>query len=103
MLRAVFDLFDIRQLLLTEGALRHGALARPAFPIDEIQANRMSDMATALFAQIARVDAQNERCSPKAAWAARQHEIGTHISHERTDHHGAYILDHVNAPGLSLA
>lgn len=122
-LRAVFDLFDIQQLLPAEGALRHGALydlidresdggdvrertvrwLAQRFSIDEIQANRVSDVATALFAQIAVVDAQNERYSQKLAWAARLHEIGTHISHERAHHHGAYILDHVDAPGFSLA
>jgi exopolyphosphatase/guanosine-5'-triphosphate,3'-diphosphate pyrophosphatase len=60
-------------------------------------------VSTALFAQIAALDAQNERYSQKLAWAARLHEIGTHISHDRSYHHGAYILDNVDAPGFSFS
>ena len=121
-LRAVFDLFDIQQMVPAQGALRHGALydlidrdtdgadvrertvrwlcAR--FSVDEAQAQRVSAVATALFSQVAAVDAQNERYSQKLAWATRLHEIGTHISHDRSYHHGAYILDNVDAPGFSF-
>ncbi|MDP2263580.1 MAG: exopolyphosphatase [Hydrogenophaga sp.] len=121
-LRAIFDLFDIQQLLPAQGALRQGALydlidrdtdggdvrertvrwLASRFSADEAQAQRVSHVSTALFAQIAAVDAQNERYSQKLAWAARLHEIGTHISHERSYHHGAYILDNVDAPGFSF-
>jgi len=45
---------------------------------------------------------QSGRYSQKLAWAARLHEIGTHISHDRSYHHGAYILDNVDAPGFSI-
>lgn len=121
-LRAIFDLFDIQQMLPAQGALRQGALydlleresqggdvrertvrwLASRFSADEAQAQRVSAVATALFAQVAAVDAQNERYSQKLAWAARLHEIGTHISHDRSYHHGAYILDNVDAPGFSL-
>jgi exopolyphosphatase/guanosine-5'-triphosphate,3'-diphosphate pyrophosphatase len=119
---AIFDLFGIDQMIPAQGALRHGALydlidrdtdggdvrertvrwlcAR--FSVDEAQAQRVSTVATALFAQVAAVDAQNERYSQKLAWATRLHEIGTHISHDRSYHHGAYILDNVDAPGFSF-
>ena len=121
-LRAIFDLFDIQQMVPAQGALRHGALydmidretdggdvrertvrwlcAR--FSVDDAQGQRVSAVATALFSQIAAADAQNERYSQKLAWAARLHEIGTHISHDRSYHHGAYILDNVDAPGFSF-
>ena len=121
-LRAIFDLFDIQQMLPAQGALRHGALydlidrdtdggdvrertvrwLAHRFSADEAQGKRVSDVSTALFSQIAALDAQNERYSQKLAWAARLHEIGTHISHDRSHHHGAYILDNVDAPGFSL-
>jgi exopolyphosphatase/guanosine-5'-triphosphate,3'-diphosphate pyrophosphatase len=121
-LRAIFDLFDIQQMLPAQGALRQGALYDlidrdtdggdvrertvrwlcERFSVDAAQAQRVSAVATALFSQIAAVDAQNERYSQKLAWAARLHEIGTHISHDRSHHHGAYILDNVDAPGFSL-
>jgi len=72
------------------------------FSADEAQAQRVSEVAIALFAQIAAPDERQSRYSQKLAWAARLHEIGAHISHERLHHHGAYILDHVDAPGFSL-
>ncbi len=119
---AIFDLFGIDQMIPAQGALRHGALydlidrktdgadvrertvqwLDERFSIDRSQAKRVSDVATALFDQVAIVDAQNERYSQKLAWAARLHEIGTHISHDRSYHHGAYIMDHVDAPGFSF-
>jgi exopolyphosphatase/guanosine-5'-triphosphate,3'-diphosphate pyrophosphatase len=121
-LRAIFDLFDIQQMVPAQGALRHGALydlidrdtdggdvrertvrwLATRFSVDEAQAQRVSAVSTALFAQMAALDAQNERYSQKLAWAARLHEIGTHISHDRSYHHGAYILDNVDAPGFSI-
>jgi exopolyphosphatase/guanosine-5'-triphosphate,3'-diphosphate pyrophosphatase len=121
-LRAIFDLFGIEQMLPAQGALRHGALydlidrdtdggdvrertvrwLAHRFSADEAQGKRVSDVSTALFSQIAALDAQNERYSQKLAWAARLHEIGTHISHDRSHHHGAYILDNVDARGFSL-
>ena len=122
-LRALFDLFDIQQMIPAQGALRHGALydlidrisdgtdvrertvawLAQRFSVDPAQAERVSQVATALFSQVAAPGPANERYSQKLAWAARLHEIGTHISHERSHHHGAYILDHVDAPGFSLA
>jgi len=62
----------------------------------------VSAVATSLFAQVAAQDDQNQRYSQKLVWAARLHELGTHISHDRSHHHGAYILDNVDAPGFSL-
>ncbi|MEX1165502.1 MAG: Ppx/GppA phosphatase family protein, partial [Hydrogenophaga sp.] len=116
-LRAIFDLFGIEQMLPTQGALRQGALydlidresqggdvregtvrwLAERFSVDGAQAQRVSEVSMALFAQVAAGDAQNERYSQKLAWAARLHEIGTHISHDRSYHHGAYILDNVDA------
>jgi len=121
-LRAVFELFAIKEMLPAQGALRQGALydlidresdgtdvrertvgwLAERFSIDADQAQRVSTVSTALFAQIAADSADNGRYSQKLAWAARLHEIGTHISHERSYHHGAYILDNVDAPGFSF-
>jgi exopolyphosphatase/guanosine-5'-triphosphate,3'-diphosphate pyrophosphatase len=121
-LRALFDLFHINEMQPAQGALRQGALydlidretdgtdvrertvrwLAERFSIDAAQAERVSTVATALFAQIAAGDPQNGRYSQKLAWAARLHEIGTHISHDRSYYHGAYILDNVDAPGFSF-
>jgi exopolyphosphatase/guanosine-5'-triphosphate,3'-diphosphate pyrophosphatase len=121
-LRAIFDLFGIDQMLPAQGALRHGALydlidreseagdvrertvnwLAQRFSADAAQAQRVGEVANTLFSQVAAPGEQDERYSQKLAWAARLHEIGTHISHERSHHHGAYILDNVDAPGFSL-
>ncbi len=121
-LRAIFDLFDIQQMLPAQGALRQGALydlidretdggdvrertvnwLSQRFSIDTAQASRVGEVAMALFAQVAAQDEHNQRYSQKLAWAARLHEVGTHISHDRAHHHGAYVLDHVDAPGFSI-
>ena len=121
-LRAIFDLFGIEQMLPAQGALRQGALydlidrdshggdvrertvrwLSDRFSVDEAQAQRVGEVSTALFAQVAAGNALDERYSQKLTWAARLHEIGTHISHDRSYHHGAYILDNVDAPGFSI-
>ncbi len=120
-LRAIFGLFAIEQMVPAQGALRQGALydliqredndtdvrertvrwLAERFSVDTGQAERVRTVATALFAQVA-TDNADGRYSQKLAWAARLHEIGTHISHERSYHHGAYILDNVDAPGFSF-
>lgn len=121
-LRAIFDLYGLDQMLPAQGALRHGALydlidresdggdvrertvrwLAQRFSADEAQARRVGEVANALFSQIAAPDEQDSRYSQKLAWAAQLHEIGSHISHERNHHHGAYILDNLDAPGFSL-
>jgi len=120
-LRAIFELFSISEMLPAQGALRQGALydliqretddtdvrertvqwLAERFSVDPEQAERVRAVATNLFAQVAE-DNPDGRYSQKLAWASRLHEIGTHISHERSYHHGAYILDNVDAPGFSF-
>ena len=121
-LRALFDLFNLEQMQRAEGALRQGALydlidrendstdvrertvrwLGDKFSVDQAQAQRVSAVSTALFAQVATDDPLNGRYSQKLAWAARLHEIGAHLSHTDSHRHGAYILDHVDAPGFAL-
>jgi len=121
-LNALFDLFEIQSLSRAEGALRQGALydlidrgndqtdvrertvrwLAERFSTDKAQGERVSSVAKALFSQIAKEDPLNGKYSQKLDWAARLHEIGAHISHADAHRHGAYILDHVDAPGFSM-
>jgi exopolyphosphatase / guanosine-5'-triphosphate,3'-diphosphate pyrophosphatase len=121
-LHALFELLELQEVQRAEGALRQGALydlidrqndqtdvrertvrwLGERFTTDKAQAERVSGVATGLFAQIATDDPLNGRYSQKLDWAARLHEIGTHISHSDAHRHGAYILDHVDAPGFSM-
>ncbi|TSE27412.1 Exopolyphosphatase [Tepidimonas sediminis] len=119
---ALFELFDWHEVHRAQGALRQGALVdlidrasdatdvrertvrwlAQKFAVDAAQAERVRATAVRLFEQVATPDPRNGRFSQKLAWAARLHEIGAHISHTDAHKHGAYILDHVDAPGFSL-
>ncbi|MFT4242778.1 MAG: Ppx/GppA phosphatase family protein [Acidovorax sp.] len=119
-LRAVFDLLEIDQMQVAQGALRQGALydlldreqpgtdLRTAtvnglmrrFDVDKAQAERVAHTACALFAQAAPTG--SERAARKLDWAARLHEIGCRISHSDYHRHGAYILDNTDAAGFAL-
>ena len=123
-LRAVFDLLEIRQMQAAAGALRHGVLydlldrehgatdlrstsvdrLAGKFGADALQAIRVNKVAQQLFLMLR---AQNQcpetdRFLRKLGWAAQLHEIGSHISHSDHHKHGAYILDHADAPGFAL-
>lgn len=114
-LRAVFDLLDIEEMQVAQGALRQGVLydlldregaetdlrhntvqgLMARFGVDEAHALRVSATACALFQQAA--EPGWERAARKVDWAARLHEIGCRISHQDSHRHGAYILDHTDA------
>lgn len=120
-LRALFSLLDITEMKPAEGALRHGVLydlldrqdentdlraltvqgLMRKFNIDAGQAKRVSRTAQTLLRQ-ASPQSDLPRLMRKLDWAAQLHEIGSHISHQEYHKHGAYILDHADAPGFSL-
>ncbi len=120
-LRAIFSLLDITEIKSAEGALRHGVLydlldrqddqtdlrARTVehlmlkYRVDVRQAARVSRTAQALLGQ-APPDHDLHRLKRKLDWAAQLHYIGSHVSHQEYHKHGAYLLDHADAPGFSL-
>ncbi len=124
-LRALFDLLDIEQMQVAEGALRHGALydlldrehvqtdmretsvqrLASKFNVDSGQAQRVSRVAVSLLQQLTATlpATQTERALRKLDWAARLHEVGARISHSDYHKHGAYIIDNADAPGFSQA
>ena len=123
-LRALFDLLAIDQMQVAEGALRQGVLydllsrehgetdVRSStvqrlgikFGVDAAQAARVEQVAVTLLSQLRgtlegpQPLARHQR---KLGWAARLHEIGSHISHSDYHKHGAYILDHADAAGFA--
>lgn len=121
-LRAVFALLDIRAMKPAEGALRHGVLydlidrqdaqtdlrsrtverLMRKFAVDPQQARRVSQTAQSLLGQAPPAAANLPRLTRKLHWAAQLHQIGCHVSHQEYHKHGAYILDHADAPGFSL-
>lgn len=122
-LRAVFDLLGIEQMQAAQGALRHGVLydlldreqdvtdlrsttvqrLATKFNADTEQAQRVSNVSRHLFQMVRPVTptAGPERLQRKLEWAAQLHEIGSQVSHSDYHRHGAYILDHADAPGFA--
>ena len=118
-LRAVFELLQIDRIQVAQGALRQGAMydlldrEQPTtdlrtstvrslmqrFAVDEAQAERVAQVACALFAQASHGD--HAHALRKLGWAARLHEIGCRISHSESHRHGAYILDNTDVAGFS--
>lgn len=126
-LRAVFDLLQIQDMRLASGGLRHGLLADlmgqtdsqgdirnksverlvKKFGADQAHGERVGRVAIGLLAQLhadrpGAEPADTERLQRKLNWAARLHEIGSHISHSDYHKHGAYILANADAMGFSL-
>ena len=127
-LRAVFDLLDIDEMRIAQGALRHGVLyellerdesvadMRSAtvvrlsarFNADAHQAARVAECASQLFVQMvpgargASTTTRDGRALRKLGWAAQLHEVGVQISHSEYHKHGAYILDNADAPGFDV-
>lgn len=126
-LRAVFDLLQIQDMRLASGGLRHGLLAElmgqtdpqgdirsksverlvTKFGADQAHGERVGRVALGLLAQLQNNEPSaepidTERLQRKLNWAARLHEIGSHISHSDYHKHGAYILDNADAMGFSL-
>ena len=121
-LRAVFDLLGIDEMQAAQGALRHGALYELLdrehsatdlrgrtverltlrFGVDLAQSRRVSSVAQQLLGMAPPEVDDLPRLQRKLDWAAQLHEIGCHISHHDHHKHGAYILEHADAPGFAL-
>ncbi len=118
----VFDSLRIKELRLSDGALREGVLyemegrfrhqdirSRTAqslasqYNIDSEQAKRVLEMTLRMFEQW---QEQNPRlANPQMAvllkWAAMLHEVGLNINHSGLHRHSAYILQHSDLPGFT--
>lgn len=124
-LKAIFELFDIKTMQVAKGALRHGALhdlvqrdsqtgqLRQAtvdhlmqrFGVDREHAARVRHTAAHLFEQLVPASSThfaNHVAQQRLLWAASLHEVGSIVSHDDAPLHGAYLLDHVDAPGFSM-
>ncbi len=122
-LRSLFELLDLTQLWVAQGALRHGLLldlvdredavtdVRSAsitrlatkFAVDTAHSHRVANTTAHFLASLVQSapQAHQERLQRKARWAAHVHEIGSRISHTDYHKHGAYILDNADAPGFA--
>lgn len=118
----VFDALAIRELRLSDGALREGVLyemegrfrhqdirSRTAqslanhYAIDSDQARRVLETTEMLYNQWR--DQNSRQANPQLAallkWAAMLHEVGLTINHSGMQRHSAYILQNTNLPGFN--
>lgn len=118
----VFDALAIRELRLSDGALREGVLyemegrfrhqdirSRTAqslanhYAIDSDQARRVLETTEQLYLQWR--DQHPKLANPQLAallkWAAMLHEVGLTINHSGLQRHSAYILQNTNMPGFN--
>ncbi|MGB5062551.1 MAG: exopolyphosphatase, partial [Candidatus Competibacter sp.] len=72
------------------------------YGLDQAQAERVSATARMLLDQVRdRWGLTAEEWTHNLDWAARLHEIGLLLTHDRHHKHGAYILQHAELPGFS--
>jgi exopolyphosphatase/guanosine-5'-triphosphate,3'-diphosphate pyrophosphatase len=127
-MRAVFELLSIQRMEMAAGGLRHGLICdllgntgsagdlheksvqrlANKFNVDAVHGERVVKVAANLWSQLEQGGAPSgntppERLLRKLTWAAKLHEIGSHISHSDYHKHGAYILDNADAMGFSLS
>lgn len=118
----VFDALAIRELRLSDGALREGVLyemegrfrhqdirSRTAqslanhYAIDIDQARRVLETTEQLYLQWR--DQHPKLANPQLAallkWAAMLHEVGLSINHSGLQRHSSYILQNSNMPGFN--
>lgn len=118
----VFDALAIRELRLSDGALREGVLyemegrfrhqdirSRTAqslanhYAIDSDQARRVLDTTEQLYLQWRDQNPKlaNPQLSAMLKWAAMLHEVGLTINHSGMQRHSSYILQNTNLPGFN--
>jgi exopolyphosphatase/guanosine-5'-triphosphate,3'-diphosphate pyrophosphatase len=119
-LTAIFETFDVDQMMYSDGALREGALwdlvgrsshenvrARVVqslaerFYVDTTQADRVKAMALALFKQAKKDWGLSGRWKDWLGWASDVHEIGLSIAHAGFHKHGAYLLQYSDLLGFT--
>jgi len=118
----VFDALAIRELRLSDGALREGVLyemegrfrhqdirSRTAqslanhYAIDSDQARRVLETTEQLYEQwrTQNPKLENPQLTALLKWAALLHEVGLTINHSGMQRHSAYILQNTNLPGFN--
>lgn len=118
----VFNALSIKELRLSNGALREGVLyemesrfrhqdirSRTAislaehYNIDREQAARVLETTHTLYSQWVsdNQDLAHPQLEALLGWAAMLHEVGLSINHSNMQRHSAYILQNTNLPGFN--
>jgi exopolyphosphatase/guanosine-5'-triphosphate,3'-diphosphate pyrophosphatase len=126
-MRAIFEALGIERMAISDGALREGLIydwidrddfddvrdltvgrLQRMFNVDAEHAGRVANTAAHLWRQVEAdwgpTAEETAESLPVDAWldvAARLHEVGLAISHSGYHHHGAYVLENADMPGLT--
>lgn len=119
-LAGVFEGLGIKQMEVSDGALREGAIydligrirhqdvrdhtvdrLQRRFDVDVEHAGRVRRTALALFDQTQAGWQLDAEARDLLGWAAGLHELGLSIAHTQYHKHGAYLLEHADLPGFS--
>lgn len=119
-LTAIFQVFNLKHMRYSDGALREGALwdlvgrsshedvrgrtiqsMQERFYVDQLQAQRVENTVRELFAQVQKDIPLSGKDLDWVVWAARLYEVGLSISHSGFHKHGAYLLQHSDMLGFT--
>jgi len=117
---SAFEALQIKQMLVSEGALREGLVyerinrlhqddlrgkavinLQSRFQVDVLHAQAVRKTALDLFDRCQRAWKLSPDLREVLAWAADLHEIGLAVSHTGYHKHGGYLLDHFDLIGFS--
>lgn len=117
---SAFEALQIKQMLVSEGALREGLVyerinrlhqddlrgkavmnLQSRFQVDVVHAQAVRKTALDLFERCQRAWKLAADLREVLAWAADLHEIGLAVSHSGYHKHGGYLLDHFDLVGFS--
>jgi len=120
-LLALFELFDIRQMSVSDIALREGVLydlvgrssaedirnvtvsaMLKKWSVDADHGYQVRDTALGIYKQISAAwDIQDSLFESSLAWAAQLHEVGLQISHDGYHKHGSYLIANADMAGFA--
>ncbi len=118
---ALFDLFDIQDMSVSDIALREGVLydlvgrssaedirdvsvsaMLSRWAVDKAHSDKVTATASMLFEQVATSwDIRDTLFQSTLAWSAQLHEVGLQISHDGYHKHGAYLLANADMAGFA--
>ncbi|MFT4634701.1 MAG: exopolyphosphatase/guanosine-5'-triphosphate,3'-diphosphate pyrophosphatase [Arenicella sp.] len=118
---ALFDLFDIQEMSVSDIALREGVLydlvgrssaedirdvtvsaMLSRWDVDAIHGDKVRSTASMLYQQVAvSWDIRDILFQSTLQWSAQLHEVGLQISHDRYHKHGAYVLANADMAGFA--
>lgn len=120
-LLALFDLFDIKEMSVSDIALREGVLydlvgrssaedirdvtvaaMLQKWSIDKDHGTTVAESAYGIYAQVCGDwDIQHESYADQLKWSALLHEVGLQISHDGYNKHGAYLVANGDMAGFA--